>query len=65
MIFLPLFLLSCVYCSFSNVSFSEYPHLCKMSLQNGAVAWKTCSLQEFDEICFERHFGISFSIAGG
>ena len=32
MMFLPLFLLSRVYCSFSNVSFPEYPHLSKMSL---------------------------------
>ena len=32
MIFAPLFLLSCVYRSFPNMSFSEYPHLSKMSL---------------------------------
>ena len=29
MMFLPLFFFSCVYCSFSNVSFSEYQHLSK------------------------------------
>ena len=65
MIFLPLFLLSCVYCSFSKFSFSEYPHLFKISLQNGAAALKTGLLQEFNEIHFETDFGISFSIDGG
>ena len=36
-----------------------------MSLQNGAVSLKTCSLQEFEEMCFETDFGISFSVDGG
>ena len=65
MMFLPLFLISCVHCSFLNASFSEYPHLSKMSLLNSAAALKTCSLQEFDEIRFEIDFGISFGIDGG
>ena len=43
MMFLPQFLLSCVYCFFTNMSFSEYPHLLKLSLKNGVAAMKTCS----------------------
>ena len=60
MMFLPLFLLSYVYCFFSNKRFSEYLHLSKMLLYNGAAALKTYSLQEFDKIPFEADFGISF-----
>ena len=62
--FLPLFLLSWVFCSFLNGSFSEYPHLSKMSLKDSPPALEICSLQEF-VLRFETDFGVLFSIDGG